>query len=77
MQNSRMSWLIKTDKDKFEIWSDSEYSMMKSKCEYYGSKPYWIEVRQLESATTPIHTLKRETSKEKELIGNLALNPFR
>jgi hypothetical protein len=72
-----MSWLIKTDKDKFEIWSDKEYSMMKSKCEYYGSKPYWVEVRQLENSTMPIHTLKRESSEDKELVPDLALSIFR
>ena len=43
-----MSWLIKTDKDNYEVWSDSEYSMMKLKCEYYGAKPHWVEVRQLD-----------------------------
>lgn len=46
-----MSWLIKTDNDKFEVWSDKEYSMMKRKCEYYGAKPNWVEVRQLEENT--------------------------
>jgi len=45
-----MSWLIKTEADKFEIWTDQEYTMRKQKCEYYGSKPLWVEVRQLESS---------------------------
>lgn len=47
-----MSWLIKTDKDNFEVWSDREYSMMKQKCEYYGAKPHWEEIRQLDTQTT-------------------------
>ncbi len=46
-----MSWLIKTDKDNFEVWSDREYSMMKQKCEYYGAKPHWVEIRQLDTKT--------------------------
>ena len=52
-----MSWLIKTDKDKFEVWSENEYSTMKLKCEYYGSKPHWTEVRQLEKPqnTSKLH----------------------
>jgi hypothetical protein len=45
-----MSWLIKTEEDKFEIWTDQEYTMRKQKCEYYGSEPLWVEVRQLESS---------------------------
>ena len=47
-----MSWLIKTDKDNFEVWSDKEYSLMKQKCEYYGAKPHWIDIRQLETPMT-------------------------
>jgi len=50
-KNAGMSWLIKTEEDKFEIWTDQEYTMMKQKCEYYGSKPRWSAVRQLESTT--------------------------
>jgi hypothetical protein len=47
-----MSWLVKIDQDKFEVWSDKEYSMMKQKCEYYGAKPHWVEIRQLENPLT-------------------------
>lgn len=47
-----MSWLVKTGNDNFEVWSDKEYSMMKQKCEYYGAKPHWIEIRQLETKIT-------------------------
>jgi hypothetical protein len=76
MEKPRMSWLIKTDKDKFEIWSDKEYLTMKSKCEYYGSTPSWVEVRQLESPSTTVHTLRRETVNEKELIPDIAFHNF-
>jgi hypothetical protein len=44
-----MSWLIKTDENKFEIWTDEEYRMKKQKCEYYGSKPSWTEIKQMEN----------------------------
>jgi hypothetical protein len=44
-----MSWLIKTEDDKLEIWTDQEYTMMNQKCDYYGAKPHWLVVRQLDS----------------------------
>lgn len=51
-KNQDMSWLIKIEEDKFEIWTDQEYTMRKQKCLYYGSKPLWVEVRQLENSVS-------------------------
>ena len=46
-----MYWLIKTDLNQLEIWSDIQCSMMVRKCEYYGAKPFWQKIRELEVAT--------------------------
>jgi len=39
-----MAWIIKTDVNKLEIWSEDKYKSMTRKCLYYGSKPGWSVV---------------------------------
>jgi hypothetical protein len=58
--SSNVSWLIKTGEDKFEIWTDEEYCMKKQKCEYYGAKPYWTEIKQMENS--PFQNIYRKLS---------------
>ena len=68
-----MSWLIKTEEGKFEIWTDQEYTIKKQKCEYYGSKPLWVEVRQLESSVSR-NAYEKPAISANQLIGNLILS---
>ena len=42
-----MNWLVKTNAQQFEIWSESEYQNRLSKCQYYGARPFWKKVRML------------------------------
>ena len=44
-----MYWLVKISLKEFEIWTDAKYHMMVKKCEYYGAKPFWQEIKKLES----------------------------
>lgn len=50
-----VSWLIKTEENRFEIWTDEEYSMRQQKCEYYGSKPFWKEVKKIDESLQNIY----------------------
>ncbi len=43
-----MHWLVKINLSEFEIWTEARYAMMIQKCEYYGAKPFWQEIRKLE-----------------------------
>ena len=42
-----MNWLVKTNAHQFEIWSETEYQNRLSKCQYYGARPFWKNVRRL------------------------------
>jgi len=42
-----MNWLVKTNSKKLEVWSESEYRNKLMKCQYYGARPFWKEVREL------------------------------
>jgi len=42
-----MDWLVKLGRHEFEIWTESKYSMMVKKCEYYGAKQFWQTIRKL------------------------------
>lgn len=44
-----MHWLVKTNLNEFEVWTDATHSMMVKKCEYYGAKPFWQEVEKFET----------------------------
>lgn len=68
-----MSWLIKTEEGKFEIWTDQEYTVRKQKCLYYGSKPLWVEVRQLEGSAS-INAYEKPALSTKQLIKDLILS---
>lgn len=46
-----MYWSVKISLNEFEIWTDAQYTMMIKKCEYYGAKPFWEEIRKLEFHT--------------------------
>jgi len=43
-----MDWLVKLGRHEFEIWTESKYSMMVKKCEYYGAKQFWQTIRKLD-----------------------------
>ena len=34
-------WLVKTNADQLEIWTEAEQQFRQMKCEYYGAKPFW------------------------------------
>jgi hypothetical protein len=72
-KNTGMSWLIKTEEGKFEIWTDQEYTMKKQKCLYYGSKPLWVEVRQLDSSAS-INAYEKPAISTTQLIKDLILS---
>ncbi len=72
-KESSVSWLIKTGEDKFEIWTDQEYTMRKQKREYYGSKPGWVEVRKIDASLTQNAYQKPVLSTVDQLILDLAL----
>ncbi len=42
-----MNWLIKTNAEQLEVWSESEYQNRLMKCEYYGARPFWEKIRRL------------------------------
>ena len=46
-----MSWLVKTNSKKFEVWSETEYRDRLLKCEYYGARPFWQKIRKLSPPT--------------------------
>ena len=47
-----MSWLVKTNSKKFEVWSETEYRDRLLKCEYYGARPFWQKIRKLSPPTS-------------------------
>lgn len=71
-KSKNVSWLIKTGKDKFEIWTDEEFSMRKHKCEYYGSQPFWTVVKQIDSSIQNIYQ-KLSPSQPEQSVFDLAL----
>lgn len=42
-----MSWLVKINSKQLEVWSESEYRNKLMKCEYYGARPFWKNIREL------------------------------
>jgi hypothetical protein len=42
-----MYWLVKTNSNQLEIWSESEQQFRLMKCEYYGAKPFWENIRKI------------------------------
>ncbi len=42
-----MNWLVKTNSQQLEVWSESEYRNKLMKCEYYGARPFWQKIRKL------------------------------
>lgn len=64
-----MYWLIKTDLNEFEIWSDLQYAMMVRKCEYYGAHPSWQKIRELE----PTSITEDYAIDQSDTMGNLEM----
>jgi hypothetical protein len=50
-----MYWLVKINLNEFEIWTDAQYSIMLQKCEYYGAKPFWQDIKKIESRSSDIN----------------------
>lgn len=48
-----MAWLIKTEINKLEIWSDNKFDSMTRKCEYYGAKPLWRVLSRVDKNANP------------------------
>ena len=44
-----MYWIVKINFKEFEIWTEAKYAMMMKKCEYYGARPFWQEIKKIES----------------------------
>ena len=42
-----MNWLVRINSKRLEVWSDTEYQQRLMKCEYYGARPFWEDIRSL------------------------------
>ncbi len=52
-----MNWLVRTNSEQLEVWSDTEYNHRLMKCQYYGARPFWEKIRSL-VPPSPDDTLK-------------------